>query len=75
MKYLGKIEDIIYNGKILVNTTFKPNFGDIVLDKHKKTIGRIQKIIGPVKKPYIVITPKNNIKASFNLIGIDVYLK
>jgi rRNA processing protein Gar1 len=75
MKYLGKIDDIIYNGKILIRTTFKPSFGKTVVDKHKKAIGKIQQIIGPVQEPYIIISPKKEFKASFKLIGTDVYLE
>ncbi len=75
MKYLGKIDDIIYNGKILVRSTFRPNFGKTVMDKHKIIIGKIQQIIGPVQDPYIVITPKKEFKTSFKLIGTDVYLE
>jgi rRNA processing protein Gar1 len=75
MRYLGKIDDIIFNGKILVRTTFKPKFNDIVIDKHKNNLGKIQQIIGPVKEPYIVITPKKELKASFKLIGTDIYIK
>jgi rRNA processing protein Gar1 len=75
MKYLGKVDDIIFNGKIIVRTTFKPRFGDIIVDKHKKTIGKVSQIIGPVKEPYIIISPNKNVKASFKLIGTDIYIK
>jgi rRNA processing protein Gar1 len=45
------------------------------VDKHKKAIGKIQQIIGPVQEPYIIISPKKEFKASFKLIGTDVYLE
>ena len=75
MKYLGKVDDIIHNGKILVRTSFKPRFGDLVVDKHKNLIGKISQIIGPVKEPYIIISPNKDVKASFKLIGTEIYIK
>ena len=74
MKYVGKIDDIIFNGKFIIRTTFKPKFGGTVVNKHKQTIGKIHQIIGPVNKPYIIITPNKDLKASFEIIGTDVYI-
>jgi len=74
MKYIGKIDDIIFNGRFLVRTTFKPEIGAIVVDKHKKKLGKIYQIIGPIKAPYVTINPKKDLKTSFKLIGNDVYL-
>ncbi len=73
MKYLGRLDNIIFNGKFIVRTSFKPKLGTIVVDKHKKRLGRIQQMIGPVKEPYIIITPEKDVKASFNLIGTELY--
>ncbi len=73
MKYIGKIDDIIFNGKFIVRTTFKPKIGAKVINKHKQELGIITQIIGPVKKPYITIKPVKDLKSSFNLIGTDVY--
>ena len=74
MKFIGKIDDIIFDGRILVRTTFKPKIGTIVINKHKQELGKISQIIGPVKKPYITIKPKKELKSTFNLIGTDVYI-
>ena len=74
MKYLGRLDNIIFNGKFIVRTTFKPKLWSNVVDKHKNKIGRVYQIIGPVKEPYIIINPEKNVKASFNMIGIDLYL-
>ena len=73
MKYLGKIDDIIFNGKFIVRTTFKPTIGTVIINKHKKRLGKILQILGPVKKPYVIISPLKNIKPTFNLIGTEVY--
>jgi RNA-binding protein len=73
MKYIGKIDDIIFNGRFIIRTTFTPKIGATVVDKHKHVLGKIIQIIGPVKKPYVTIKPKKDLKATFDLIGVDVY--
>ena len=74
MKCVGKIDDIIFNGKFIVRTSFKPKFGITVVNKHKETIGKIHQIVGPVNKPYVIITPNKDLKASFDMIGTNVYI-
>lgn len=74
MKYVGKIDDIIFNGKFIIRTTFRPKIGATVVDKHKKPLGNIHQIIGPVSAPYITIKPANNLKKSLNMIGTNVYV-
>jgi len=74
MKYVGKIDDIIFDGKFIVRSTFKPKIGLTVVNKHKQKIGTINQIIGPVKKPYITIKPLKNLKSTFDLIGTEIYL-
>ena len=74
MKYLGKINDIIFDGRFIIRTSFKPKIGITVVNKHKKRLGTISKIIGPVKMPYITVKPMKDLKSTFDLIGTDVYL-
>jgi RNA-binding protein len=75
MKYLGKLDNIIFNGRFLVKTDFKPRINSTIVDKHKNKIGRITQIIGPVKEPYIIITPRKGVKASFKMIGGELYIE
>ncbi|WP_455393112.1 H/ACA ribonucleoprotein complex subunit GAR1 [[Eubacterium] cellulosolvens] len=74
MKYLGKIDDIIFDGRFIIRTTFKPKIGVTVVNKHKQKLGTIAQIIGPVKKPYVTIKPVKDLKSTFDLVGTDVYL-
>jgi rRNA processing protein Gar1 len=74
MKYLGKIDDIIFNGRLIVQTTFKPPIGKAVVNKHKQRLGKITQIIGSVKKPHIIIKPGKELKTTFDLIGTNVYI-
>jgi rRNA processing protein Gar1 len=75
MKYIGKIDDIIFDGRFILRTTFKPKIGTTVMNKHKKKLGRISQIIGPVNKPFVTIKPEKNIKSTFDLIGSEVYIE
>ena len=74
MKYVGKIDDIIFDGKFIVRTNFKPKIGLSVVNKHKNKLGTITQIIGPVEHPYITIKPAKDLKSTFNLIGTEVYI-
>ncbi len=74
MKYIGKIDDIIFDGKFILRSTFKPKLGSTTVDKHKKKLGKISQIFGPIGKPFITIKPDKNIKSTFNLIGTEVYI-
>ena len=75
MKFIGKLDNIIYNGRFLARTSQKPKIGCTVLDKHKNRIGRVKQIIGPVENPYLIIIPNKDVKASFKLIGTDLYIE
>jgi rRNA processing protein Gar1 len=75
MKYVGKIDDIIYDGKFLVRTNFKPKIGTRVVNKRNMIIGKITQIIGPIKNPYITIKPQKDLKSTFQLIGMEIYIK
>ena len=74
MKYIGRLDNIIFNGRFIAKTSFKPKIGTIIVDKHKNKLGKIKQIIGPVNEPYIIITPQKDVKASFKLIGTELYI-
>lgn len=74
MKYLGKIDDIIFDGRFIIRTSFKPKIGVTVVNRHKKKLGIITHLIGPVKMPYVTVKPMKELKSTFDLIGTDVYL-
>jgi len=73
MKKLGVVDNISYDGSILIRTDFAPDRGAQVLDKKKVPIGRVMKVFGPVRKPFVAVRPSQ--KPVLSLIGSEVYLE
>ena len=76
MKRLGIVGKIIYNGLILVSAEHVPDKDAMVIDARMNPVGRVIRVFGPVKSPYVTIFPANkDTKTLLNLIGKEVYLK
>jgi len=73
MKKLGVVDNLSYDGSILVRAEFAPSRGAQVLDAKKNPVGRIFKVFGPVRKPFAAVRPSR--KVSLSLIGSEVYLE
>jgi len=73
MKKLGVVDNLSYDGSILVRADFAPMRGAQVLDRKKNPVGRVMKVFGPVRKPFAAIRPSRNVTLS--LIGSEVYLE
>ena len=76
MQIIGEIENISSNGLWIIRSDHAPDIGSKVYDQHKHLVGRIINIIGPVKKPYILVRPKLNEKQKqLQIIGEKMYIK
>ena len=76
MKALGNVQEISPTGMLLVRAKFVPLKNAEVFDHKMKTIGKVVRIFGPVRKPYVAIEPEwMDMKTMMNLIGKDVYIK
>jgi rRNA processing protein Gar1 len=64
-----------YDGKLVVSGEFAPKFGLDVMDNKKRSIGKVSRIFGPVKSPYIAVKPKKNQRPSLDIIGKSVYVR
>jgi RNA-binding protein len=71
---LGQIKGLGYDGKLLIKGNFAPRLNQDVMDDKRRTIGRISRVFGPVKSPYISVRPPRNQKPSFDIIGNPVYV-
>lgn len=74
MYCLGTIENISYNGTLIVKARIAPKKGSIVKDKTMRDIGVVTRIFGPVKTPFVSIRPIDR-KSLLRLIGSEVYIK
>jgi rRNA processing protein Gar1 len=74
MHRLGTVENISYNGTLIVKARFTPKKGSMVEDRKMNDIGVITRIFGPVKTPFVSIRPIDK-SALLSLIGSEVYIK
>lgn len=72
MRRLGVVENIAHDGTVLVRSEFAPSRGSDVRDKRNRPLGRVVKVIGPVREPIVAIRPDG--PASAALIGADVFV-
>ena len=72
MRRLGVVENIVYDGSVLVRAEFAPTRGAPVVDRRKRPLGRVARIFGPVREPFVAVRPRA--PAAVSLIGADVYL-
>ena len=72
MKRLGVVENLSYDGSVLVRSDFAPPNGAWVVDHEGKAIGSVWKVFGPVKQPFAAVRPAD--KPALRLVGSEVYL-
>jgi len=71
-KRLGVVENIAHDGNLLVRSDFAPARGTDVMDKRHRPLGRVVRVFGPVKEPFVTVRPVA--PASLSLVGADVFV-
>lgn len=74
MRLLGVVQDISHDGKLIVKARFAPEARQIVRDNLKAEIGRVAKVFGPVRSPYVAIEPRQDLK-TLAVLGKEVYVQ
>ncbi len=74
MYLLGYVKGLGYNGKLVVKGKFAPKLNLDVMDNKRNVIGKISRVFGPIKSPYISVRPPRNQNPSFDIIGNPVYV-
>ncbi len=74
MKFLGMIQDITYDGKLVVKGSFAPKPREMVVDNRNKPLGQVRRVFGPVDSPYVLLDPtgSNSLLAA---VGKQVYVE
>jgi len=54
---LGTVQDITHTGMVVVRGKYAPRPGTRVFDSAKKEVGKVRRVFGPVKTPYITVKP------------------
>ncbi len=74
MEYLGEVETVTHDGKIIVRAVSTPDVNNAVFDSHERKIGTVKRVFGPVDSPYVTILPTS--KGNLNgLLQSKTYYK
>ena len=74
MRLLGVVQDISHDGRLIVKARFAPDLKEIVRDNLNSEIGKVAKIFGPVRSPYVAIIPRNEHR-TLAVLGKEVYVQ
>ena len=74
VRLLGVIQDISHDGRLIVKAKFAPSLREIVRDNVKGEVGRVVKVFGPVRAPYVAIEPRKELR-TLAVLGKEVYVQ
>lgn len=60
MDFLGNVEEITCDGRLIVQCQNLPDIGDPVFDRKQTRIGTIGRVFGPVDGPYASVSISRN---------------
>ncbi len=74
MDFLGRVEEITCDGRLIVQCDNLPEIGDSVFDNRQNRLGVVNKVFGPVDGPYVSVTPEKKIDTSA-LRGAETFFR
>jgi RNA-binding protein len=74
MQFLGKVQEVTFDGRIIVKGSFAPLIRSRVVDNRNKIVGKVLRIFGPVDSPYVAIAPTGDFSL-LSAIGKQVYVE
>lgn len=60
LRSAGKVVNFTRKGSLILRAKDAPRIGDFIVDKRSNRIGKVIRITGPVKSPYVMVT--NNVE-------------
>jgi rRNA processing protein Gar1 len=73
MKSLGIIKNITREGQLLLKTTKSVKIGTEIYDAKGRRIGKVSRVFGPVKGPYMTLDGCIDSTAQLKLLNSAVY--
>lgn len=73
MQFLGNVQEVTVDGRLVVRATFTPKLKEAVFDNRKRPLGRIVRIFGPVDSPYVTVEPTGD-TSLLTVAGRQVYI-
>jgi len=74
MKFLGSVQEVNFDGKLIVRGSFAPQLRSIVVDNRQKPVGKVARIFGPVASPYVSVEPIGG-SSLLSAIGKQLYVE
>ena len=75
MQRLGPVSRLAQNLLIVrCDGTDHPDIGATAVDESLSRVGRVVDVFGPVKRPYVAVTPADGVRAA-SLVGQRLYAK
>lgn len=71
MDFLGTVEGVSSEGRLIVRCEQVPDIGDTVLDQNQKRVGTVKRVFGPVNEPYASVSPAEGLPK--NVSGKKLY--
>ncbi|MFQ6127417.1 MAG: H/ACA ribonucleoprotein complex subunit GAR1 [Thermoplasmata archaeon] len=75
MKRLGIVADVSYRGTLVIRAETAPRTGEEVFTSEGMHIGRVEKVFGPVSRPYVSVRPTSRKQKLIGIIGKELYLE
>lgn len=75
MKRLGVVTDVSYRGALVIHAEATPKLGEKVYAGDGKQIGRVERVFGPVSRPYVTVKPTSRKQKLMGVIGKELYLE
>ena len=60
MDFLGTVEEVTADGRLIIQCKKLPDIGDSVFDSRQSRVGSVGKVFGPVDEPFASVTPGKN---------------
>ena len=74
MEYLGDVETVTSDGKLVIRAVSAPDVNNAVFNEREQRIDTVKRVFGPVDSPYVTVVPA--IKGDLNgLLNKKTYLK
>jgi rRNA processing protein Gar1 len=74
MKFLGEVQEVSFDGRLIVKGVCAPQPREMVTDNRRRPIGRVVRVFGPVASPYISVEVTGD-KSLLAVVGKQVYVE
>jgi len=74
MKFLGEVQEVGFDGRLIVKGVFAPQPRETVMDNRRRPIGRVVRVFGPVAAPYVSVEVTGE-QSLLSAMGKQVYIE